>query len=286
MDGFALIAMNGLALGLASTLHCAGMCGAISCGLLLAHERSAARSPYAAFTLTHAGRIASYAIAGAAIGALGAPAIGWLDREVAFRVLQWAAAASLIWIGLSIAGLLPSVTIIDKGLAGIADRVARANAAAQQRTFVPVLSGLAWGMMPCAMVYAALFTAMLTGSAIGGAATMTAFGLGTLPGLITTSFGFRRLAGITRSGPGRMLAGLAVALFGAATVLISHPGAAYLCLPGWARSAPAEVPAGASRWRSPAQLDRHQTASPAGELASSLPTGTAASSTAMSAKNP
>lgn len=268
MDGFALILMNGLALGLASTLHCAGMCGAISCGLLLAEERGGSRNPYVAFALTHAGRIAAYALAGAVIGSLGAPAIGWLDRELAFRILQWAAAASLIWIGLSTAGLLPSITVLDKSLTAIADRVARANAAAQRRAFVPILSGLAWGMMPCAMVYAALFTAMLTGSATGGAATMTAFGLGTLPGLIAASFGFRKLASVTRSGPARIGAGLAVAIFGAGSVLISHPGAAYLCLPGAAsHSDTAAPPSGASRWQSRAQIDRHQTVRPAAELA-------------------
>ena len=34
MDGAVIIIFNGLALGLASTLHCAGMCGASACGLM------------------------------------------------------------------------------------------------------------------------------------------------------------------------------------------------------------------------------------------------------------
>ncbi|MFA5898529.1 MAG: sulfite exporter TauE/SafE family protein [Hyphomicrobium sp.] len=261
MDGVALIALNGLALGLASTLHCAGMCGAISCGLLLAQERGGARNPYAAFAMTHAGRVVAYALAGALIGAIGGPAVSWLDRDVAFRLLQWAAAASLIWIGLSTAGLVPSITFIDRGLTSIADAVARANATAQRRTFVPLLSGLAWGMMPCAMVYAALFTAMLTGSALGGATVMAAFGLGTLPGLVASSFGFRHLAGVTRSGPGRLAAGLAVAAFGAGTVLIAHPGSGYFCLPGQsADSTPTPTTRSASPRRSDVAFDQHQVA--------------------------
>ena len=68
MDSFVLVALNGLALGLASTLHCAGMCGAISCSLLLAQERGGARSAQAAFALTHLGRIMAYATAGAVVG--------------------------------------------------------------------------------------------------------------------------------------------------------------------------------------------------------------------------
>jgi hypothetical protein len=116
-------------------------------------------------------------------------------------------------------------------------------------------------MMPCAMVYAALFTAMLTGSAAGGGAVMAAFGIGTLPGLVAASFGFRQLAGMNRSRPRRMAAGLAVALFGAATVLIAHPEAAYLCLPGQAVRTSENIPttAAASPWHRTGALDRHQT---------------------------
>jgi sulfite exporter TauE/SafE len=252
LDAIALIALNGLALGLSSTLHCAGMCGAISCSLLLAQESASHRNLRAAFALTHAGRIAAYTVAGAAVGAISAPAIGVLDRDVAFRLLQWAAAASLIWIGLSTGGLVPSIAIIDRGLTSIADAVARVHISAQRRTFVPVLSGLAWGLMPCAMVYAALFTAMLTGSAVGGAIVMGAFGIGTLPGLIAASFGLRRLARVSQSRPQRIAAGLALAAFGVASVLIVHPHAAYLCLP--------ERVSGARDKDAMSAIDRHQSA--------------------------
>jgi hypothetical protein len=238
MNGITIFVLNGLALGLASTLHCAGMCGAVSCSLLLAQERGHAWSPRTVFALTHAGRIAAYSLAGAAIAAIGAPAIVWLDREVAFRLLQWAGAAALIWIGLSTAGLVPSLTLVDRGFASIANRIALANSHAQRRAFTPIVAGLAWGMMPCAMVYAALFAAMLTGSPVAGATTMFAFGIGTLPGLIAASFGFRYLAQLKGRAPTRMFAGLAVAAFGAATVLLAHPHSPYFCLSGSTASAP------------------------------------------------
>ncbi len=232
MDSFVLVALNGLALGLGSTLHCAGMCGAISCSLLLAQERGGVRSAQSAFALTQLGRITAYATAGAAVGLVGAPAIAWLDRDAAFRLLQWAGATSLIWIGLSTAGLLPSITVLDRGFAAISGNIARAGVASPRRELVPFASGLAWGMMPCAMVYAALFTAMLTGSGGGGAVTMLAFGIGTLPGLIAASFGFRRLSTIARGGSARVAAGFAIALFGVATVFLAHPAAALFCLTG------------------------------------------------------
>jgi sulfite exporter TauE/SafE len=242
MDATLLIILNGLALGLASTLHCAGMCGAISCSLMLAQERTGGADPRLVFALNHAGRICSYAIAGAIVGLVGAPAISWLDRDAAFLLLQWAAAASLIWIGLSTAGLVPSITIIDRGLTSLSDSVARLQSRSTGQTIVPLASGLAWGMMPCAMVYAALFTAMLTGSLSGGALTMAAFGVGTLPGLLASTFGFRQLTQIKRNRGTRIAAGLAVAVFGAATVLLAHPQSPYFCFPGTAASTHSAAP--------------------------------------------
>ena len=252
MDATALIALNGLALGLSSSLHCAGMCGAISCSLLLAQETASRGSLHAAFALTHVGRVAAYTLVGATVGAIGAPAIGMLDRDVAFRLLQSAGTASLVWIGLSTGGLVPPISIIDRGLTSIADAVARVHVAAQRRLFVPLLSGLAWGLMPCAMVYAALFTAMLTGSAVGGAIVMGAFGIGTLPGLVAASIGLRQLARVGHSRPQRIAAGLALAAFGVATGFIVQPHTAYLCLP--------ERATGVGDKDAPAALDRHQSA--------------------------
>jgi hypothetical protein len=122
------------------------------------------------------------------------------------------------------------------------------------------------------MVYAALFTAMLTGSAVAGATSMIAFGIGTLPGLIAASFGFRRLASVSKGGAGRVTAGLAIALFGIATVFIAHPTAAFLCLPGsGARSSQAVTPATpATVWPSARRLDRHQTVKRAATLGSAI----------------
>jgi uncharacterized protein len=45
-----------------------------------------------------------------------------------------------------------------------------------------LLGGL-WGWIPCGLVYAMLVVALASGSALNGAATMIAFGLGTLPAM-------------------------------------------------------------------------------------------------------
>jgi sulfite exporter TauE/SafE len=80
---------------------------------------------------------------------------------------------------------------------------------------------------------------------------MVAFGVGTLPGLIAASFGFRRLSVIR--GRGRFVAGLAIAVFGVATVFLAHPTAALLCLTG-------SPPAATTRViPTPQSVDRRQT---------------------------
>jgi hypothetical protein len=81
---------------------------------------------------------------------------------------------------------------------------------------------------------------------------MGAFGIGTLPGLVVASLGFRRLTRVSQSRPQRIAAGLALAAFGVATVLIVHPHAAYLCLP--------ERVTGARDKDAMGAIDRHQSA--------------------------
>jgi sulfite exporter TauE/SafE len=172
--------------------------------------------------------VTAYVLAGAIVGAAGAPAIGWLDREAAFRLLQWAGAVALIWIGLSTAGVMPAFAALDRLLLPIADRVVRLTGRFQDRATAPFAADR-MGLMPCAMV-GALFTAMLTGSPAAGSAVMLAFGLGTVPGLLATSFGVRALSVVGTRRGARGLAGLGIALVGFLSVWISHPQTGALCL--------------------------------------------------------
>jgi uncharacterized protein len=225
-----VVAINGLALGLASTLHCAGMCGAISSSLSLCTPLAPQQRPASSFWMIHAGRISAYALAGILVAAAGAPAIAWLDREIAFRILQWAGAIALMWIGLATAGLMPSFALLDRYMLALADRVARFIPAAGNGAAQPFVAGLAWGLMPCAMVYGALFTAMLSGSAVSGGVIMLAFGAGTLPGLVATTYGVHALRRLSDRRIGREFAGLTIALLGFLSVFIVNPAIRNLCL--------------------------------------------------------
>lgn len=221
--------VTGFGLGLASTLHCAGMCGAISSSLLLAGAPRGTAEAGRLLALTHAGRIASYVLAGALIGAVGTPLVGWLDRELAFRLVQWAGAVALMWIGMSTAGLLPAMSRIDRLLAPVADALARGTRGVRGRVATPLAAGLAWGLMPCAMVYGALFMSLLTGASIQGGLVMLAFGAGTLPGLLAASLGVRALASAGRRQALRTSAGLAIAGLAVLSVWLPHPASDIIC---------------------------------------------------------
>jgi sulfite exporter TauE/SafE len=89
------------------------------------------------------------------------------------------------------------------------------------RSFVPVRTpgqalalGSLWGWMPCGMAYAALALATASGSALGGAATMAAFGAGTLPVLVAVGTLASAVLRFARARGPRLAFGAAIVGFG------------------------------------------------------------------------
>ena len=75
--------------------------------------------------------------------------------------------------------------------------------------------GLLWGWLPCGLVYSALVTALASGSVRHGAATMLAFGAGTLPNLLLAGLLALRLKEYAAKAAVRIGAGMLVLAFGA-----------------------------------------------------------------------
>jgi len=223
--------LGGVLLGLASTLHCAAMCGGIASGVVFLFHPQDTGERVRVLLSAQGGRIAAYVIAGAILGAAGAGIYGAFDHAAAYRLLQWAGAATLMWIGLSVAGVLPALSGLDRWVAALSSAVAGALAPIRRFPVAgPFAAGLAWGTIPCPMVYAALFTATLTGSGAGGATLMAGFGLGTLPAVTATALGVTMLARIEARALARGVIGLAIAMLGFSTLYPSSPTAGLLCL--------------------------------------------------------
>jgi len=197
--------------GLLGGVHCIGMCGGIASALTGAG--GAGFSRWKLRTGYNLGRIASYAIAGGVAGTVGGVSL-LLARALPVQM------AALV-----LANLL--LVALGLYLAGISNLVTRLEAPGRQiwrhlqpftKRFVPadrwhraLALGALWGWLPCGLVYSLLATAMLAGSAMGGALVMLAFGLGTLPNLLLAGVALDRL----RGRPGvRVAAGGLVAGFG------------------------------------------------------------------------
>jgi uncharacterized protein len=223
----------GFVLGLASSLHCLGMCSGIAASLCLAAQSLPGTKPrklYVTNLVINAGRITGYMLAGAVVGALGARAFGALDRSIVYIVLRWAAAVALGWVGLSMSGLAPFPAVFYRVAAVASDGLATGARMLRLPSGVSIFAaGCLWGLFPCAMVYAALFYAMLTGAAFSGAAVMLGFGLGTLLPVAAAGMGLPLLRQRARSPRFRTIFGLAIMLLGVATALVPAATFAQLC---------------------------------------------------------
>jgi sulfite exporter TauE/SafE len=175
----------------------------------------------------NAGRIASYAAAGAVAGALGTTLQSLGAVEQVGLGLRLAAGLVMIGLGLYLAGFAGALHWAERAGEPLWRRIAPLA-----RRLVPVRTpahavalGLLWGWMPCGLVYAALAAAVTSGSSIGGAVTMAAFGVGTLPTLITMGSAAGLASRLARRPRVRMAAALVVGTFG--ILQIGHVGVAW-----------------------------------------------------------
>jgi Cu2+-exporting ATPase len=172
VDGAATLGVLFVA-GLLTSLHCAGMCGALLLGAATARPGKSPRPwlPALAYNLA---RTAAYAAVGAAAGALGAA----LPATPAFRgTVQIAAAVTMLALALRMLGLvtfrLPRFRPPRAPAVPVPSRCGPATRA--------ILLGLATALMPCGPLQAMQLWALGSGSALRGALGMLLFGLGTVP---------------------------------------------------------------------------------------------------------
>lgn len=220
----------GFLLGMGASLHCAGMCGAIGCALLVTTDHAAgSRPPWRRLAVMQLGRVTSYLVLGLAFGAFGAGLFRSLDFTAAHAVMQWLAAAIVIWMGLATAGLAPSIAGIDRALAPLANRTARLRLLlSQSGPELDIVSGLIWGLTPCPIVYLAIFNAMLLGSTEQGLAMMLVFGLVTSVPVMVSALALHGATG-RRGRPGRRAAGLSLIGAGILAFALTTPGSP-LCI--------------------------------------------------------
>jgi sulfite exporter TauE/SafE len=162
------------------------------------------------------GRIASYSIAGALVGAVGGLGLMLNDLLPVQIALYVFANLMLIALGLYLVGIPALLLPVERMGQHLWKRIQPLT-----RRFLPVRStgqafllGGLWGWLPCGLVYSILTLALLSGSALRGAAVMLAFGLGTLPNLLMAGVMLAKFRDIVRNRKVRLVSGALVLGFG------------------------------------------------------------------------
>ncbi len=205
--GFAALFLVGLLGG----THCVGMCGGIVGALSMGGV-----TRWSLHFAYNAGRIASYALAGALAGTLGGASL-MLEGQWPVRIILYLLAnLMLVALGLYLMGLTRVLAFSERMGQSLWQRVQPLS-----RRFLPARTvaqafplGLLWGWLPCGLVYSALTTALTAGSATRGVLAMLAFGLGTLPNLLLAGMVIGRIGDFFRRPAVRRVSGLLVLGFG------------------------------------------------------------------------
>ena len=219
------LVLSALLLGLAGAPHCAAMCGP-ACGAVVGACSGSAgwSAPSWGF---QAGRMASYAVAGAlaaaGVGVLATTSAAWPVLRPLWTVLHLAAVTLGLWLLMT--GRQPA-WMSRIGRARRTGSAALPGGAGWQPMRGPVSasvtasgSGLAWVLWPCGLLQSALVVAGLANTPQGGAMAMLAFAATSALGLQWAPWAWRRWAGRGADGrPSPMLdwavrgAGLMLAL--------------------------------------------------------------------------
>lgn len=155
--------------GLVTSLHCAGMCGPLACSACISE---CGRPSQRAMGIYHLTRLASYTLAGGLVGAIGS-GLAVLLTGGATRGITWIFALFFLAVALG----------WDKRLkwptpSGRLSRIFSSPSGPRGKS---AGLGILTPLLPCAPLYLVLGAAAFSGSALGGASLLLAFGAGTVP---------------------------------------------------------------------------------------------------------
>ncbi len=229
--------------------HCVGMCGPLTVAFSLSHKQDPLKwqEQLSFHILLNLGRLVSYTLVGAGIGALGSILIAGGQIAGSGSVLRRGIAlltgVMLIWFGIiqiqpKFLPRIPFLHPLTQGKLHNRLSAAMVKLSLHNHWWTPAGLGIVWGLMPCGFLYAAQIKAAETGNLWMGAATMLAFGLGTLPTMLGVGVSTSLVSADRRSQLFR-LAGWVTITIGVLTLLrtgdmsmmVSYTGhASLLCL--------------------------------------------------------
>jgi uncharacterized protein len=183
---FVTYLLTGITMGFG---HCIGMCGplVVSFSLNLGHKDGTV--PHLIY---HCGRILTYTVLGAAMGATGSFTIIAVHvRNLQIGAMLFAGGVVIV-MGLALGEWVPQIRILNPQIASFGPMTRlfkKLSQGTSNLSYLPL--GLMLGLLPCGPVYTALLGVARAGMGaphilhgmFTGMALMAAFGLGTMPAL-------------------------------------------------------------------------------------------------------
>lgn len=170
-------------MGLIGSTHCIGMCGPLAMALPV-NTKSKWEKLFLALTY-NLGRVTTYTLLGAGIGAGSAfviPAAWQSSFSISVGILMLLSAVVIFVLQRKKAiQILP-----DKWIKKVSQLIA--SRMQSGRNIDVFIIGFLNGLLPCALVYAALVTAFASGSVMNSMVFMMFFGFGTLPAMWSILF--------------------------------------------------------------------------------------------------
>lgn len=213
--------ISAFVIGLLGAGHCIGMCGGITTMLTTAIGANNTKKTKF-IVLYNVGRIFSYSVLGAIAGFTGSLAVKQMGLPVI--VLKILAGIFLILLGLYIARWLLLLNYVEATGKALWQKIQPLS-----KHLIPVNTaskalglGVLWGWLPCGLIYSTLTWSIASGSALQGFLIMFAFGLGTLPALLTVSFGATKVKSILGINWVRQLIGMALIIYGIITLKFAY----------------------------------------------------------------
>lgn len=165
-----------LLFGLLGSFHCVGMCGPIA--FLLPVDRTNNWRKVSQISLYHLGRLFSYSLIGMIFGLLGKSlSIFGFQQQLSIGIGVLMILVVILpkkWLG-TLHITKPIYRAISKIKSSLGTQLKKKT----PDTFFTI--GFLNGLLPCGLVYLAVFTAIVSGSVWKGSLYMALFGLGTIP---------------------------------------------------------------------------------------------------------
>jgi uncharacterized protein len=204
--------ISALVLGLISSFHCVGMCGAIAFSIPTNHLQGFKK--VLGILLYNVGRITTYSLFGLLFGLVGRQIFvagfqQWFSIIAGCVILIIVIQSAFKKPLFHLPGYKKIQTAVTKLISHFIGKPSLVNI---------YMLGVANGLLPCGLVYMALTGALAAGSITGATGFMATYGLGTLPAMFLLSY-CKHMIGINSRNTMRRVVPYFVAFMGAILIL-------------------------------------------------------------------